>query len=123
MGALDCLFLHTIQTKQGGYECYHIPTHQVITQPYITFVPTTPTIIAMINALGKSNGTLSTSVIEAQEGCDIATCDIPNIFVQTHVEEKDKDGNQTIMKIRGVHVDILCEINPISRDYTVTDGN
>ena len=29
--ALDCLFLHTIQTKQGGYECYHIPTHQVIT--------------------------------------------------------------------------------------------
>ena len=29
--ALDCLFLHAIQTKQGGYECYHIPTHQVIT--------------------------------------------------------------------------------------------
>ena len=29
--ALDCLFLHTIQTKQGGYECYHIPTCQVIT--------------------------------------------------------------------------------------------
>ena len=29
--ALDCLFLCTIQTKQGGYECYHIPTHQVIT--------------------------------------------------------------------------------------------
>ena len=26
--ALDCLFLRTIQ---GGYECYHIPTHQVIT--------------------------------------------------------------------------------------------
>ena len=29
--ALDCLFLHTIHTKQGGYECYHIPTHLVIT--------------------------------------------------------------------------------------------
>ena len=29
--ALDCLFLHTVHTKQGGYECYHIPTHQVIT--------------------------------------------------------------------------------------------
>ena len=29
--ALDCLFLHKIQTKQGGYKCYHIPTHQVIT--------------------------------------------------------------------------------------------
>ena len=39
------------------------------------------------------------------------------------MEEKDKDGNQTIMKIRGVCVDILCEIDPISRDYMVTEGN
>ena len=29
--ALDCLFLHTVHSKQGGYECFHIPTHQVIT--------------------------------------------------------------------------------------------
>ena len=29
--ALDCLFLCTIHTKQGGYECYHIPTREVIT--------------------------------------------------------------------------------------------
>ena len=29
--ALDCLFLCAIQTKQGGYECYHISTCQVIT--------------------------------------------------------------------------------------------
>ena len=29
--ALDCLFLCAIQNKQGGYECYHIFTHQVIT--------------------------------------------------------------------------------------------
>ena len=28
--ALDCLLLCTIQTKQGGYECYHVPTHQVM---------------------------------------------------------------------------------------------
>ena len=38
-------------------------------------------------------GTLLTTVIEAQEGQDITTCNIPNAFVQTHVEEKDKDGN------------------------------
>ena len=38
-------------------------------------------------------GTLLTAVIEAQEGQDVATCSILNIFVQTHVEEKDKDGN------------------------------
>ena len=29
--ALDCLFLCTIHMKQGGYECYHIPTHHFIT--------------------------------------------------------------------------------------------
>ena len=68
-------------------------------------------------------GTLLTAVIEAQEGHDVARCDISNAFVQTHMEEKDKDGNQTIMKRRGVCVDILCEINPIYRDYMVTKGN
>ena len=40
----------------------------------------------------STKGTLLTAVIEAQEGQDI-----PNAFVQAHVEEKDKDGNQTIM--------------------------
>ena len=54
--ALDCLFLCAIQITQGGYECYHIPTCQVITQPYITVIPETPTIIVTINALSKSNG-------------------------------------------------------------------
>ena len=68
-------------------------------------------------------GTLLTAVIKAQEGLDVATCNIPNAFVQTHVEKKDKDGNQTIMKIRGVCVDILCEIDPIFWDYTVTKGS
>ena len=47
----------------------------------------------------------------------------PNTFVQTHVEVKDKDGNQTIMKIRRVCVDILYEIDPMYQDYTVTKGN
>ena len=51
------------------------------------------------------------------------SCDIPNAFVQTYVEEKDKDGNQAIMKIRGVCVDILCEIDPIHQDYMVIKGN
>ena len=29
--ALDCLLLSTVHMKKGGYECYHIPTSQVIT--------------------------------------------------------------------------------------------
>ena len=41
----------------------------------------------------STEGTLLTAVIEAQEGCDVATCDIPNELVQTHVEEKEIDGN------------------------------
>ena len=71
----------------------------------------------------STEGTLLTTVIKAQEGQDVATCDIPNTFVQTPVGEKEKDGNQTIMKIRGVCVDILCEIDPSYQDYTVTEGN
>ena len=71
----------------------------------------------------STEGTLLTAVIEALENCDVTTCNIPNAFVQAHVEEKDKDGNQAIMKIRGVCVDILCEIDPIYRDYMVTEGN
>ena len=71
----------------------------------------------------STEGTLLTTVIKAQEGQDVATCDIPNTFLQTHVEEKDKDGNQTIMKIRGVCVNILCEIDPIYQDYMVAEGN
>ena len=38
-------------------------------------------------------GTLLNAVIEAQEGQDVTTCNIPSTFVQTHVEEKNKHGN------------------------------
>ena len=31
-------------------------------------------------------GTLLTAVIEAQEGHDVTTCNIPNAFVQTHMQ-------------------------------------
>ena len=37
--ALD---LHAVHMRQGRYKCYHIPTHQVIMQPYVTIVPATP---------------------------------------------------------------------------------
>ena len=42
----------------------------------------------------STEGTLLTTVIEVQEGHDAATCDIPNAFAQTNIEEKNKDGNQ-----------------------------
>ena len=70
----------------------------------------------------STEATLLTAIIDVEEGRDVATCDIPNAFVQTDIEELDKDGNQTIMKIRGVLVDILCEIDPAYIPYVVQEG-
>ena len=64
---------------------------------------------------------LMTSIIDAEEGRDVATCDIPNAFIQTEVQERDKDGDRTIMKIRGVLVDLLCEIDPVYKKYVRHD--
>ena len=54
--ALDCLFLCAVHMKQGGYECYHIPTYQFITHSSVTVIPATPAIIVTTNALSKSDG-------------------------------------------------------------------
>ena len=70
----------------------------------------------------STESVLLTAVIEAEERRDVATLDVPNAFIQTAVEEKDKEGNRTIMKIRGVLVDILCEIDPTYKDYVITEG-
>jgi hypothetical protein len=58
-------------------------------------------------------------IIDAEEGRDVTVVDIPNVYVQTRVEnEKD----MAFIKIRGVLVDILVEIAPdvytsyVSRD-------
>jgi hypothetical protein len=61
----------------------------------------------------STESTLPTAVIEASEGRDVTTCHIPNAFIQTAVKERDKDGNRTIMKIRGVLAELLCEIDPV----------
>ena len=62
---------------------------------------------------------LLTAVIEAEEGRDVATVDIPNAFIQTEVQKKDKDDARTIMKIRGPLVEILCEMDPVYRPFVV----
>jgi hypothetical protein len=53
-----------------------------------------------------------TAVIEAHEERDVITCDIPNAFIQALMPEV-KDGNERVMmKITGVLVDMLVELNP-----------
>jgi len=70
----------------------------------------------------STKSTLLKAVIEAEEGRDVATCDIPNAFIQTDIEEFNSKGNQTIMKIRGACVDILCAMDPCYREYVVYEG-
>jgi hypothetical protein len=61
----------------------------------------------------NTESTMLTAVIEAEEGRDVATCDIPNAFIQTEVDDVDGQGNRTILKIRGVLVGLLCQMDPI----------
>jgi hypothetical protein len=52
---------------------------------------------------------LLSCIIDAEEWRDVTVVDIPNAFVQTHVEnEKD----MAFINIRGVLVDVLVEIAP-----------
>ena len=53
-----------------------------------------------------------TSVIEAYERCDIMTTDIPNAFIQTEMPEISDGKERVLMKITGVLVDLLVELNP-----------
>jgi hypothetical protein len=70
----------------------------------------------------STESVLLTAVIEAREGRDVATCDIPNAFIQTNVQTEDSDGNRTNMKIRGTLVGILCEMDQDYAEYVVKEG-
>ena len=60
---------------------------------------------------------LTTGVIDAKQGRDIMTLDIPNAFVQTAVPQ---DQKKIIMKIRGKLVDILLKIClKVYNDYVI----
>jgi hypothetical protein len=65
----------------------------------------------------STDSVLLTAVIEAEEHRDVATCDIPNAFIQTNLQATDENGNRTIMKIRGRLVDILCKMDSMYQEY------
>ena len=71
----------------------------------------------------STEATILTAIIEAEEERDVATCDIPNAFIQTELEDKDAGGNCTIMKIRGALVDILCKMDSTYKEYVVIERN
>ncbi len=52
---------------------------------------------------------LLTSLVDAQENCNVAIVDIPNAFIQTVVED---DEDKVLMRIRGHMVDVLVKVAP-----------
>jgi hypothetical protein len=53
-------------------------------------------------------------VIEAKEERDVMTCNIPNAFIQAYLPKKEPGEDRVVMKIIGVLVDMLVDINPES---------
>jgi hypothetical protein len=54
-----------------------------------------------------------TAVIDAYEGHDVMTADVPNAFIQTVMPQPtDGSDDRVCMKITGVLVDLLCKLDP-----------
>ena len=53
-----------------------------------------------------------TATIDAHEGRDVMTGDIPNAFIQVEMPEIKDGDERVIMKITGVLVDMLVQISP-----------
>jgi hypothetical protein len=65
-----------------------------------------------------------TAVIDAHEERDVMMCDIPNAFIQALMPEVEPGDERVMMKITGVLVDMLVEINPeLCRPYVVYEKN
>ena len=103
------------QKKDGRIKartCANGSTQREYTSRYEAASPT---------ALTESH--IITAVIDAKQGRDVMTADIPNAFVQTDIT-KSKNEDRTIMKIRGQLVDILVKIAPEQyQDFVRFEGN
>ena len=64
----------------------------------------------------------STCVIDAHEGRDMMSLDIPNAFIQTPMEQPKEGEDRVTMKITGVLVKYLTELDPRYRDYVVYEN-
>jgi hypothetical protein len=53
-----------------------------------------------------------TAVVDATEGRDVMSGDIPNAFIQTHMPEPKPGQDRVILKMTGVIVDLMVEVNP-----------
>jgi hypothetical protein len=51
-------------------------------------------------------------VIKAKEERDVMTCGNSNAFIQAYLPKREPGGDRLVMKITGVQVDMLVDINP-----------
>ena len=59
-----------------------------------------------------------TSVIDAQEGCNIALMDVPNAFIQTHLI---LDDNKVVIQLHGPLATLLVNLAPeVYGPYSLT---
>jgi hypothetical protein len=54
---------------------------------------------------------LITGVIKAKEERDVMTCDIPSTFIQAYLPKKEPGEDRVVMKITGMLVNMLVDIN------------
>ena len=60
---------------------------------------------------------LSTCVIDAKEGRDVATGDVPGAYLHAELP-KDK---RVILRLKGIFVDIMCKANSKYLQYVVCE--
>jgi hypothetical protein len=60
---------------------------------------------------GSTKSIMIAGVIEAKEERDVTTCDIANAFIQASLLKKDPVEDRVVMKITGVLVNMLVNIN------------
>ena len=53
-----------------------------------------------------------TGVIDAKEGRDTMSCDVPNAFVQVDMPDPKPGQDRVVMKITGVLVDMMVQLDP-----------
>ena len=68
-------------------------------------------------------GIFLTATIDAKEGRDVMSLDIPNAFIQATMPVTSAGEDRVIMKLGGLLLDLLLEIAPeIYADYVVLDN-
>ena len=68
-------------------------------------------------------GLMLTMCVDAKEGRDIMTADVPNAFVQTDMPETDPGDDRVIMKVQGILAEMLVEISPETySEYLITEN-